>query len=307
LAALGSCCGVDDLAAICKANELCQRYSLDTISTGVCIAFGMECFENGLLTEKDTGGIRLNFGNAEAMVKTVELIGERKGIGKLLSEGVAGAAKQIGRNAERFAVHVKGQEVPMHEPRYKKGLGLGYAVSPTGADHVHNIHDTIFDENSWNELKPLGILESVLPDDFGPRKVRLFKVWTDWRHLNNSMVICNFPPWDYEQRVDIVKSVTGWNTSTAELAAVGERAATMCRAFNIREGFTAADDWLPDRFFHPHNVGALSETSVDAKQLQQARRLYYEMMGWDSAAGVPTSGTLERLDIGWVADLIKTH
>lgn len=305
LAALGSCCGVDDLAAICKANELCQRYSLDTISTGVSIAFGMECFENGLLTEKDTGGMKLSFGNAEAMVTAVELIGERKGIGKLLSEGVARAAEQIDRNAERFAVHVKGQEVPMHEPRYKKGLGLGYAVSPTGADHVHNIHDTIFDENSWNELKPLGILEPVLPDDFGPRKVRLFKVWTDWRHLNNSMVICNFPPWDYEQRVEIVKAVTGWNTSTAELAAVGERAATMCRAFNIREGFTVADDWLPDRFFHPHNVGALAETSVDAKELKQARQLYYEMMGWDSATGVPTSGTLERLDIGWVADLIK--
>ncbi|MFH0848541.1 MAG: aldehyde ferredoxin oxidoreductase family protein [archaeon] len=305
LAALGSCCGVNDLAAICKANELCQRYGLDTISTGVCIAFGMECFESSLLTEKDTEGLNLTFGNSEAMVRMVELIGERRGIGKLLGEGVARAAKVIGKNAEKFAIHVKGQEVPMHEPRFKKGLGLGYAMSPTGADHVHNIHDTIFDEKAWNELKPLGVLEPILPEDFGPHKVRLFKIWTDWRHLANSMVICNFPPWDFQQKVDIIRNITGWDTSTLELATVGERVETMCRAFNIREGFTTEDDWLPDRFFHPHNTGTLSETSVSPKELQQAKRLYHEMMGWDTGTGIPTRGTFERLDIGWVGDLIQ--
>ncbi len=307
LGALGSCCGIDDLAAICKGNELCQRYGLDTISTGVSIAFGMECFENGLLNEKDTEGLRLTFGNAEAVVKAVELIGKREGVGKLLGEGVARAAKIIGKNADKFAVHVKGQEVPMHDPRFKKGLGLGYAVSPTGADHCHNIHDTVFDQKSWDQLKSLGLLEPVLPDDFGPRKIRLFKTWTDWRHVLNCMVMCMFPPWDYEQVVNLVRYVTGWNTSMYELASVGERAVTMCQAFNIREGFLAEDDWLPDRFFHPQNVGALSEVSVNSKELQQAKRLYYEMMGWDPATGVPTRGTLERLDIGWISDLIDVN
>jgi aldehyde:ferredoxin oxidoreductase len=119
------------------------------------------------------------------------------------------------------------------------------------------------------------------------------------------MVICNFPPWDYKQRTDIVRAVTGWNTSAFELANVGERAATMCRAFNIREGFTEKDDWLPDRFFNPHNTGALSETSVDPKELRKAKHLYYEMMGWESSTGIPTRGTLERLNIGWVSDLIE--
>ena len=195
----------------------------------------------------------------------------------------------------------------MHDPRFKKGLGLGYAVSPTGADHCHNIHDTVFDQKSWDQLKSLGLLEPVLPDDFGPRKIRLFKTWTDWRHVLNCMVMCMFPPWDYEQRVNLVRYVTGWNTSIYESATIGERAVTMCQAFNIREGFRAEDDWLPDRFFHPQNVGALSEVSVNPKELQQAKHLYYEMMGWDPATGVPTRGTLERLDIGWISNLIGVN
>ncbi len=142
LAALGADCGIDNLMAICRANELCQRYSLDTISTGATIAFAMECFEKGLITERDTDGIILRFGNADAMVRMVEMIGLREGIGDLLAEGSMRAAKRIGGGAERLAIHVKGQEVPMHEPRLKKALGLGYAISPTGADHNHNFHDT---------------------------------------------------------------------------------------------------------------------------------------------------------------------
>ena len=142
LAALGSNCGIDNLKAICKANELCQKYSLDTISTGGAISFAMECFEKGLITKDQTNGLDLSFGNAESMLKLVVMIGERKGIGNLLAEGVKRAAEKISIKAKEYAIHVKNQEVPMHDPRLKRGLGLGYAVSPTGADHVHNVHDT---------------------------------------------------------------------------------------------------------------------------------------------------------------------
>ena len=302
LAAFGSDCGVDDLKAICKANELCQRYSLDTISTGATIAFAMECFENGLITEEDTGGIKLNFGNAEAMVKMVELIANREGIGDILAEGTKRAAEKIGKGAEKYAVHVKGEEVPMHDPRLKRGLGLGYSVFPTGADHNNNLHDT------WVDNFPaLGIFERVPLEDLGPKKVRLFVYFTNWRVISNSLLMCNFLPWvtDVNQLTEIVRAVTGWDTSAFELYKLGERSMNMTRAFNIREGFTPEDDWLPPRFFNPQTSGPLSKTAVDPKKLKEAKRLYYEMMGWNPETGVPTRAKLDELDISWIADEIK--
>ncbi|MHC3129444.1 MAG: aldehyde ferredoxin oxidoreductase family protein [Candidatus Bathyarchaeota archaeon] len=306
LASLGSNCGVSDLKAVCKANELCQRYCIDTISTGVTISFAMECFEHGLLTKADTGGMDLSFGNAESMVKMVELIGERRGIGNLLAEGSMRAAEQIGNGAEEFAVHVKGQEVPMHDPRLKRGEALGYAVSPTGADHVHNIHDTFLYPQLPKSYNSLGILEAVPVEDFGPKKVRLFKYVMEWRTLNNFLVMCLFTPWSVIQKVDIVRSVTGWNTTAFELMKVVERGNTLTRIFNIREGFTEKDDWLPPRFFQPKTSGALNKTSVNPEELQKAKTLYYDMMGW-TEQGIPKQSTLEELNIAWAADKISAQ
>jgi len=306
LASLGSNCGVSDLKAVCKANELCQRYSIDTISTGVTISFAMECFEHGLLTKKDTGGIDLSFGNAESMLKMVELIGEKQGLGTLLAEGTKRAAEQIGNGAEEFAVHVKGQEVPMHDPRLKRGEALGYAVSPTGADHVHNIHDTFLYPKLPNSYHSLGVLEAVPIEDFGPKKVRLYKIVGEWRTLNNFLVMCLFTPWSVIQKVEIVRSVTGWNTTAYELMKVVERGNTLARIFNLREGFTEKDDWLPQRFFKPKTSGALNKTSVNPEELQQAKLLYYDMMGW-TEQGVPKQSALEELDIGWAANKISVQ
>jgi len=306
LASLGSNCGVSDLRAVCKANELCQRYAIDTISTGVTISFAMECFEHGLLTKEDTGGMDLSFGNAESMVKLVELIGEKTGLGALLAEGTKRAAEQIGNGAEEFAVHVKGQEVPMHDPRLKRGEALGYALSPTGADHVHNIHDTFLFPQLPKRYESLGILEPVPVEDFGPKKVRLFKYVSEWRTLNNFLVMCLFTPWSVIQKVEIVRSVTGWNTTAFELMKVVERGNTLTRIFNIREGFTEKDDWLPPRFFKPKTSGALNKTSVNPEDLQKAKILYYDMMGW-TEQGIPKQSTLEELNIAWAADKISVQ
>jgi len=306
LAALGSNCGVSNLKAVCKANELCQRYSIDTISTGSTISFAMECFEHGLLTKDDTGGVDLSFGNAESMLKMVEMIGEKRGLGKLLAEGTKRAAEHIGNGAEEFAVHVKGQEVPMHDPRLKRGEALGYAVSPTGADHVHNIHDTFLYPQLPKSYNSLGILDAVPVEDFGPKKVRLYKYVSEWRALNNFLVMCLFTPWSVTQKVEIVRSVTGWNTTTFELMNVVERGNTLARIFNLREGFTEKDDWLPPRFFKPKTSGALNKTSVNPKELQKAKLLYYDMMGW-TEQGVPKQSKLEELDIAWAADKISVQ
>lgn len=305
LASLGSNCGVHDLKAVCKANELCQKYCIDTISTGVSISFAMECFENGLLTIEDTDNIELNFGNAGSMLKMIELIGEKQGFGKLLAEGTKRAAEKIGKGAEQFAVNVKGQEVPMHDPRLKRGEALGYAMSPTGADHVHNMHDTFLYPKLPNSYNSLGVLEAIPIEDFGPKKVRLYKIVGQWRTLNNFLVICLFTPWNVTQKVQIVRSVTGWNTTAYELMKVVERGNALARIFNLREGFTEKDDWLPPRFFQPKTSGALNQTSVDPKDLQKAKLLYYDMMGW-TEQGIPKESTLEELDIGWAANKLAT-
>jgi aldehyde:ferredoxin oxidoreductase len=301
LGALGSCCGVRDLKAICVANELCNRHSLDTISCGVTIAFAMECYEKGLLTKEETEGVDLRFGNAEAMVELVGLIGKREGFGDVLAEGCMRVAEKIGGDAIKYAVHVKGQEVPMHEPRLKRGLGIGYALSPTGADHQHNLHDIwTAIERGIDSVKPFGIIEPVPLEDMGPRKVRLLRYRLNWQHLKDCLHMCHFLPWTPKEIVNLVGAVTGWETSVLELGKVGERAINLTRVFNIREGFTREDDTLPERFYLPHTSGALSKTAVNRDELEKAVQTYYGMVGW-SDEGVPTFEKLEDLDIGWAS------
>ncbi|MCW3998255.1 MAG: aldehyde ferredoxin oxidoreductase, partial [Candidatus Bathyarchaeota archaeon] len=298
LGALGSNCGIYDLRAISKANELCQRYSLDTISAGMTISYAMECFENGLLTLDQTDGINLNFGNKESMLKIIELIGKRKGIGNLLAEGSKRTAKKLGLLTEKYLVHVKGQEVPMHDPRYRRGQGLGYAVSPTGADHMHNIFDSLYTQKIPHEIEGLGVLEPVPLEDMGPRKVRLFHYVSTWNSLDNSLCLCMFTPWNVKQKVAIVNYATGWDTSAFELMKVSERATNLARIFNIREGFTRKDDTLPTRLMQPKINGPLSDSSIRVSDLELAKDIYYKMVGWDER-GIPTSEKLKELGIDW--------
>jgi aldehyde:ferredoxin oxidoreductase len=298
LASLGSNCGIDNLKAIAKGNELCGAYSLDTISVGSVIAFAMECFENGLLGIEDTDGIELRFGNDEAMLKMIELIARRQGIGDLLAEGTAKAAQRIGGKAPELAVQVKGLEAAMHEPRVKAGLGLGYMINPHGADHGCNMHDTMYGtEVQLKEVRPLGILEPLPPNDISPRKVSLFKLVQLKKIVNDSLVLCSFLPYNYEQLANIVAAVTGWDTSVTEQLRVGERILTMARLFNIREGFNAADDRLPLRFFQPTTDGALADKPLDPAKMEMARSYYYTLMGWDASTGIPLPEKLEELGI----------
>ncbi len=303
LGAFGSDCGVTDLAAICKANEVCQRYGLDTIGTGTTIAFAMECYENGIITPEMTGGVDLQFGNAEAMLHILGKIVRREGIGELLADGSKRAAETLGSGAMEYAVQVKGQEVPMHEPRLKRALGLGYAVSPTGADHCHNIHDTIMTPANYAKLRPFGILEEVPVDSLGGGKVRLYKYWMEMMVLANCLSICQFPPWKFTEYADLVQAVTGWDVTIYELAKVAQRTLNLARIFNLREGFTTSDDWLPPRFFQPQTSGALSETAVNPVDLRKAIDLYYEMMGWNRD-GIPRPGILHELGVGWAVNYL---
>lgn len=323
IASFNSTVGVDSLYAAAKAHELCNRYGLDTVSTGVIIAFAMECFENGIIGKEDTDGIELKFGNEEAMLAIIEKIAYRKGIGNILAEGVARAAKIFGKNAEKFAMHVKGQEFAMAEPRAKFGVGLAYAISPTGADHLQHEHDGAFDpvltgyshdaEEASVFLKhiyPLGILEPVKSLYLGPEKVRLFTYLQHYWSLFDTIDLCIFTlapvrTFKINQLVDMVSAVTGWETSLWELLKVGERATTMARSFNIKHGKTRKDDNLPQRMFEPLKGGALKGSKMDRDEFEKALTLYYEMMGWDSNKGIPTEGRLNELNIGWIDEHVK--
>lgn len=308
IAATGSLCGVGDLRSIALANKMLAQYVLDSISTGAVIAFAMECYENGLLTREDTGGIELTFGNEKAIVELIEKIGKREGIGDLLAEGTKRAAAKIGRGAEHFALHVKGQELPMHEPRGKRSLAIAYATSPTGADHMEAPHDPFYESFSPhddNPLTTLGLIEPVDRLDLGPKKVKAFfytqQVWS----LYNAVGMCDFVgvpinSLGLKQIVDYVRSVTGWETSLWELLKVGERSGVLARAFNIREGFTPADDSLPERMFEPLENGPLKGVKLDQDEFQQALKLYYQMAGWDPETGFPTEAKLAELDLDWV-------
>ncbi|MDP7251475.1 MAG: aldehyde ferredoxin oxidoreductase family protein [Planctomycetota bacterium] len=309
IAAAGTLCGVGDLKRIAAVNQLLAQYVLDSISTGASIAFAMECFENGILTKEETDGLDLRFGNADAVEELVHKIGRREGIGDLLAEGVKRAAKIIGKGAEKFALHVKGQELPMHDPRGKKGLALAYATSPTGADHMEAPHDPAY-AGFWpsgNDFGgPLGLIEPVEPSDLSARKVKAFFVTQQVWSLYNAVGMCDFvgAPLNSLALNEIVKYVqacTGWDTSLHELLKAGERANTMMRLFNVREGFSTEDDILPERLFEPLENGALEGESLDHEEFDRALALYYKMAGWDEG-GVPSFSNLVELDLEWAAE-----
>jgi aldehyde:ferredoxin oxidoreductase len=300
LGSLGSNCGVDDLRAVAKANELCNAYSLDTIATGMAVSFAMECFENELLSVKDTGGLELRFGNGAAMVEMVRQIGEREGLGDLLAEGSTFAAQKIGQGAEAYAINVKGQPFPMHEGRTRHGQALGYAVSPTGADHIHNIWDEGFARDPVGEgAYSVGVYEPIPPTVLNAAKVRAYTNTANWAWLKNSLGLCVFVPWSDDQIIEMVRAITGWRVSKWELVKVGERGVTMARLFNLREGLTRADDTLPARMSNYHVSGTVNEKPVIPEVLDEAITLFYGMMGWDPQTGVPTDGKLHELDIAW--------
>jgi aldehyde:ferredoxin oxidoreductase len=312
IGALGSLCEIGDIKAIAKGNERCQQYGIDTISVGVCIAFAMECAENGLLSSEDADGLEISFGNADAMLALIEKIGKREGIGDMLAEGVERAAQKIGNGAERFAMHVKGQEIPMHEPRGKTSLALAYAVSATGADHVRCPHDQLFYPQPNSNLKEaaiLGIDDAPAPTDLGPAKARYFYYLQNTWSLYNVIGMCiftGFPLGHFklDQIVDYVRAVTGWRTSLLELVKANERSLHLFRIFNHLEGVSKKDDILPDRFFEPLENGALEGMQLDREAFQDALETYYEMMGWDVKTGLPTRAKLYEIGLEWAIPMV---
>lgn len=302
IGSLGTNCGVGNLAAIAKANEICNSSGLDTIGAGMMVSFAMECFENGIIDEKETGGIEAKFGNADSMLKLLEMLNNREGIGDLLAQGYKPCIEKWGPEAEQYAMHNKWQPFPMHEPRFKFGLGLGYAMSPTGGDHMHNMHDTAFEsEAGLGGVRPYGILEPMPSQELSPAKVRTLYCHTMTQTLKNMIGMCHFPPWNPNYVTDIIKAVTGWDTSLFELFKAAERGWVLARAFNLREGMTAADDTIPERFFESFESGPLKGVAHDHDNFDYSKKLYYQIAGWDKDTGIPTEAKYIDLDMEWLA------
>jgi len=309
LSALGSYCGVSDLAAVSYANQLCNMYGMDTISCGATIAWAMDCFERNLLTLQDTEGIDLRFGSAESLVRMVELTGKREGFGRILGEGSARAAESLGVGKE-LVVAVKGQELPAHMPQVKRTLALIYAVNPFGADHQSHEHDPAYegDYESYSErLAALDLLDPQPKFSLNAEKVR-FAFYTQLLYSAlDTLNLCQFvwgPAWHLygpNQMVELVRAVTGWDVSLWELMKVGERRLNLLRAFNAREGVGATADTLPPRLLVPLTGGASDGLVIDPAEVQAAKALYYRMAGWDDD-GHPTRAKLEELGLAWVAN-----
>ena len=311
VASMGSYCGVSDLAAVSLANEICNRYGMDTISCGASVAFAMDCFEQGLLTLEDTGGLELRFGNAEAMVRMVQMIADRQGLGDLLAEGSFRAAQRIGKGAEDLVVACKKQEYPAHVPQAKRSLALIYAVNPFGADHMSHEHDPNYtptqDKDTLDRLSALGLHTPLDKRDLSNAKVR-FSLTTEFMYSAlDCLGTCQFawgPSWQLygpDQLVEGIRAITGWQTSMEEILLVGERRLNMLRAFNAREGLRMADDVLPKKGYIALRGGATDGVRVTEEELARAREVYYGMAGWDEE-GVPRPGTLARLGLEWVAE-----
>lgn len=298
IAAFGSNLGVSDMEVIQKANELCNAYGLDTISTGMCIGFATEAFERGFIGTVETQGCQLAFGNHN-FLDLITDIAHRKGFGADLADGTRSAAQRWGPETLPFAVQIKGQEMPLHEARLKQGLGLGYALSPTGADHTHNLHDTLYIKQTpaFDELRALGYDEGLLtPTSLDSKKVRLYHYGSFSRYLADCLVTCFFIPWTMEQLQKLIQGVTGWNTTVAEMMAVSERSIVNSRLFNLREGLSINDDQLCPRFLEPFKSGPLKGIAIQENEFLEARSTYYQLMGW-TPDGVPTKGTLVRLGL----------
>jgi len=297
--ALGSMCGVDDLEAITYAHHLCNDYGMDVISTGSTIAFAMECFERGILTREDTGGIELRFGNAEAMVQMVHGIARREGIGNLLAEGTKRMSERLGRGTERFAMHSKGLEFAAYDPRAAKIVGLSYATSNRGGCHI----------DAYVQLQAfIGAPHPILPEDirdpfFDPRSEdpilgRVVKETQDAYAAVEGLGMCKFlGGWmmTADKVAEVVRAVTGWKDfDEREFRRCGERIYNLERMFGVREGMNRSHDTLPKRLLEePHPSGPAAGEVVHLEPMLEA---YYRYRGWDQN-GIPTREKLAELDL----------
>ncbi len=287
--ALGPLVGVSDANAVIRASVMCDELGMDTISAGATIAWAMECFEKGILTAADTGGISLRFGSGNALLECARLIGERKGIGELLADGSLRASQTVGQGSDAWAMQVKGLEMPGYEPRSLKTMALGLAVSTRGACH---------NRSSAYEADFSAKVDRLAVDD---RRGRIAADGEDFSAVLDSLIWCKFlrKAFDdlYEESAEIYTHITGWDMSADDLRLAGERINNLKKQFNIREGWQRADDTLPPRVFQEAlPTGVAAGVGLDKQDLDMMIQGYYRARGWRKDGTIPM-GKLHELEL----------
>ncbi|MEM7331012.1 MAG: aldehyde ferredoxin oxidoreductase family protein [Chloroflexota bacterium] len=313
IATFGSYCGISDLHAVTYANQLCNAYGVDTISCGATISWAMECYENGVITKEDTGGIALNYGNTEAMIEMLEKTLNREGFGDILADGSAKAADRLGKGHD-YLLTIKGQELPAHMPQVKRSLGVIYATNPFGADHQSSEHDPLYVKEYYDStyhkfLNEIGLNKPQPATAMNPEKIE-FALKTQYTYsAADTVSVCQFvygPGWQLygpEDLASLMSAATGWNITVDEIQEIGRRRLTLMRALNAREGLNRDQDTLPKKLFKKALEGGISDgILIEDEEFQLGLNLYYEQAGWDIVTGVPTRETLQSMDMGWVAD-----
>ena len=298
LCAFGTLCLNDNLASIIKANDICNRYGLDTISAGATIAFAIECYENGIISKEDTRGIELTWGNHQAIVAMLEKLAMREGFGDMLADGVKVAVERIGKGADKYAMHVGGQEVPMHDPKLNPSHGMNYQGDATPARHMQSglMNIEIGIQFPGLDIPPL--------DKYTySGKGKYETIFKNQIHIVNCSGMCIFGfevlPWD-ELR-DVLSAVTGWPLSQEEVYNTGGRIAILRQAFNLREGLLPEDFKLPGRVKGepPLKEGPVANITLDVETMVSE---YYRAMDWDPKTGKPSRKRLEELELKDVAN-----
>ncbi len=302
---MGSNCLIDNIDAIALANELCNRYGIDTISTGAAVAFAMEAYERGLITKEMAGGLEIKWGDPDVLIALVKKIASREDIGYLLGEGTRAAAKTLGGVAEEFAVHVKGLEFPAHDPRNAVGTGLQFATSARGACHL----------SSFTHDFEIGCTFPELGYDKSPNrweingKGEFIAKFQNVMGMFDSLTHCKFLVYGLGDSIiktmlDWVNAVTGWDMTFDEFMLTGERIFNLKRLYNVKHGISRKDDTLPPRILtHKRGTGGAAE---NLPFLGAMLSDYYQYRGWDEF-GIPTKATLERLGLDELALLTQLN
>ena len=277
LFALGPLCGISDPKTVLEASAFCDAAGMDTISAGATVAFAMECAERGLI---EADGLR--FGNGAAQLDLLRSISERRGAGELFSLGTRAAAAEIGQGSADFAPHVKGLEIPGYEPRALQSMALGFAVGTRGADH------------NRSGAYQVDFSTAVDRQNVGPESVGLAVATEDEAALMDSLILCKFLRGVFDDRIasmaEMLRLVTGWDVSKEELCRTAGRIVAAKKWYNIRHGWTPAEDTLPKRFLRESlSDGASQGASLTAERLQALIRAYNEARGWSAEGWIPES------------------
>ena len=289
---LGSECGIGHFPAIAKANDLCDRLGVDTISTGVTIGWAMECFEKGILTKKNTGGLELTFGNHKAQLEVIKKMAYREGIGDLLAEGVKRASEKVGKRSKHFAMHNKGLELPGYDLRGLKACALGFNTSTRGGCHLRS---------SMYDFDLKGRIDRFKADE---KIGQLVKDREDLWAIVDSLILCKFIRGvlsTYDKLAELYTLSTGLKMPARKLQEAGERIYNLEKAYNIREGWTKKDDYPPPRVLNdPIPNGVAKGSIVTKKEFESMLDAYFEARSW-TQNGIPTRSKLSKLGLNRVA------